>query len=257
MRPFHWPRGASTSILSPTFLPSTARPTGDSGETPPTLEMSTRHLLAVLASSSTLEPTVTTSLAAAASSSITSALCEPRLQNRDAALEQALLVLRRVVLEVLGEVAVAARDRDRLDDLLPARPLELGELRHELIALGERQLLPCWSLIPASPLVAATARAAAATAAATARPKLGCFVAPWTANVENWRDDVRRGAIGACDHLLAADALLEVRLALHADVFVDRHDGKHTRRGCPGGLRGSHTVTIVPPGRARSTNVIV
>jgi len=42
------PRGASTTIWSPTFLPSTARPTGDSGETPPTLEICEGHLLAVL-----------------------------------------------------------------------------------------------------------------------------------------------------------------------------------------------------------------
>ena len=66
---------------------------------------------------------------------------EPRAQDRDLALEQALLVLRRVVLEVLGEVAVPARDRDRLDDLLAARPLELGELGEELVPLGRGQVL--------------------------------------------------------------------------------------------------------------------
>jgi hypothetical protein len=67
---------------------------------------------------------------------------ESRLETRDAALEQALLILRGVVLEVLGEVAVGARDGDCLDDLLPARALELGKLGLELLALGARQLLP-------------------------------------------------------------------------------------------------------------------
>src|ERR1035437_9994140 len=67
---------------------------------------------------------------------------EPRAENRDPPLEQSLLVLRRVVLEVLGEVAVAARDRDRLDDRLALRALELCELGLELRALCAGQLLP-------------------------------------------------------------------------------------------------------------------
>src|SRR5580765_2412974 len=66
---------------------------------------------------------------------------EARAQDRDLALEQALLVLRCVVLEVLGQVAVAARDGDRLHDLLAARPLELGELGEELVPLGRGQVL--------------------------------------------------------------------------------------------------------------------
>ena len=45
--------------------------------------------------------------------------------------------------------------------------------------------------------------------------------------------DVRRRAVRAGDRLLAADELLEVRLALHADVFVDRH-----ARSLPGGGAG-------------------
>ena len=49
-------------------------------------------------------------------------------QLADARLEQTLLVLRRVVLEVLGQVAERARHLDRLDRRLRLRPLELGEL---------------------------------------------------------------------------------------------------------------------------------
>ena len=45
--------------------------------------------------------------------------------------------------------------------------------------------------------------------------------------------DVRRGAVRAGDLLVAADELLEVRLALHADVLVDRH-GPQGRLGLPG-----------------------
>ena len=57
------------------------------------------------------------------------------------ALEESLLVLRRVVLEVLGEVAVCAGGRDRLDDLLPLRTLELGKLGLELLVPAVRQQL--------------------------------------------------------------------------------------------------------------------
>src|SRR3954447_7258286 len=54
---------------------------------------------------------------------------QPVAQHPDPCLEQPLLVLRRVVFEVLGEVAVRARRGDRLYDLLPLRAFELGELR--------------------------------------------------------------------------------------------------------------------------------
>ena len=49
----------------------------------------------------------------------------------DPRLEQALLVLRRVVLEVLREVAELPRGLDRLDGGLAPRAFELGELRLE------------------------------------------------------------------------------------------------------------------------------
>ena len=66
---------------------------------------------------------------------------EPRAQGSDARLEQALLVLRRVILEVLRQVAVLARSLDRLDDRLAARALELRELGGERLALRCRQLI--------------------------------------------------------------------------------------------------------------------
>ena len=66
---------------------------------------------------------------------------EPRPERPDPSLEQALLVLRSVVLEVLGEVAVLARGLDRLHDASAARPLELGELGLERRPLGLRQVL--------------------------------------------------------------------------------------------------------------------
>jgi hypothetical protein len=53
-----------------------------------------------------------------------------------------------VVLEVLGEVAVPARDRDRLDDLLAPRPLQLGELGLELGVLLLRKVLSHRSSVP-------------------------------------------------------------------------------------------------------------
>ena len=75
-------------------------------------------------------------------------------------------------------------------------------------------------------LVAATAGAAAAAAAGGAAEgaETPAFTpAPCTANVE-LLEDVRATARRARDRLLArADELLEVRLALHARVLVDRH----------------------------------
>jgi hypothetical protein len=46
-----------------------------------------------------------------------------------------------VVLEVLGEVAVSAGGRDRIDDLFTPRPLELGELGDEPRVLIPGQVL--------------------------------------------------------------------------------------------------------------------
>src|SRR5205823_4363224 len=54
-------------------------------------------------------------------------------EQRDAPFQQALLVLRRVVLEVLRQIAEAARARDRLDDVRSARTFELGQLGFELL----------------------------------------------------------------------------------------------------------------------------
>ena len=128
--------GAATSTSSPALRPSSALPSGDSGETPSTLEICTRSVSPCSSSSSTVEPTPTSPLAAAFASSTTT---EPASRSRRRLmrlLEQALLVLRRVVLEVLGEVAEAAGGRDRLDDLLAPRALELGQLGLELRLLG-------------------------------------------------------------------------------------------------------------------------
>ena len=63
---------------------------------------------------------------------------EPVAEDHDPPLEQALLVLRRVVLEVLRQVAVGASGADRLDDLSALRAFELGELGGEASVL-----LPC------------------------------------------------------------------------------------------------------------------
>ena len=71
---------------------------------------------------------------------------QPVLEQCDPALEHALLVLRRVVLEVLGEVAELARALDRLDDLEALRPLELRELGLEGRPLVRRQVLGFGSL---------------------------------------------------------------------------------------------------------------
>src|SRR5206468_1632173 len=66
---------------------------------------------------------------------------EPIAQHPDAALKQTLLVLRRVILEVLREIAEAAGRRDRLHGLGTPRSLELRELCLELLLLRLRQRL--------------------------------------------------------------------------------------------------------------------
>ena len=79
--------------------------------------------------------------------------------------------------------------------------------------------------------VAAAARAAAAPAAAAAAAaearRLRRAVHGERRELPH---DVRRGAVRAGDLLLAADELFEVRLALHADVFVDRHRPEPSNR---------------------------
>ena len=74
-------------------------------------------------------------------SSTISALSSRCAQRADARLEEALLVLRRVVLEVLREVAELARRLDRGDDGGAARALELGELLAQRVRLLRREPL--------------------------------------------------------------------------------------------------------------------
>src|SRR5262249_38722741 len=62
-------------------------------------------------------------------------------QGPDPRLEQALLVLRGVVLEVLRQVAVLSRRLDRLDDRAPPWPLELSELGLERRPLRRGQVV--------------------------------------------------------------------------------------------------------------------
>ena len=62
---------------------------------------------------------------------------DPAAQDRDPPFEQALLVLRVVVGEVLGEVAEAACGRDRLHHLGALGAFELGELGRERVALSD------------------------------------------------------------------------------------------------------------------------
>src|SRR5204863_9973366 len=62
-------------------------------------------------------------------------------QHRDPPLEQPLFVLRGVVLEVLRQIAEAARTRDCLHGLGALRPLELGQLRLQLVLLSLGQML--------------------------------------------------------------------------------------------------------------------
>src|SRR5947209_689692 len=68
--------------------------------------------------------------------------------------------------------------------------------------------------------------------AATERGLLHC---PMNCEGGELLRDVRRGAVRAVDLLVAPDELLEMRLALHADVLVDRHGGSLAlQSGVPG-----------------------
>src|SRR6185312_12072743 len=147
---------------------------------------------------------------------------QARAEDRDAPLEQSLLVLRGVVLEVLGEIAVTARGRDRLDDGLALRTLELRELGRQLLVLATSELpsVLIRHSVPAAAGSAAAPAAATATASASERRRLRGAVHGERGELAR---DLRRRAVGAGDLLLAPDELLEVRLAFHADVFVDRH----------------------------------
>ena len=74
------------------------------------------------------------------SCSTVTAWLRPLAQRADTRLEQPLLVLRRVVLEVLGEVAEFAGRLDRLHGCLALRPFEVGELGLEGGALIRGQV---------------------------------------------------------------------------------------------------------------------
>ena len=113
--------GAWTSTVSPTFLPISAVPSGEEGDVfpePPRPEIQT-SIRPPFPSSITTPRADPDDVGTAALDDLR--VLDPRAQDGDLALEQSLLVLRGVVLEVLGEVAVPARDGDRLDDLLAAR----------------------------------------------------------------------------------------------------------------------------------------
>ena len=148
MRARQRPRGASTSISSPGAFPSSARPTGDSGETPPTLVISISNFSPSSRSSSTTRADGDDAARRGLLLVDDRRVLEPVAQHPDPRLEQPLLVLRRVVLEVLGEVAVRPCRRDRLHDLLPLRALELAraptEAAREQRASAARPLRPPW-----------------------------------------------------------------------------------------------------------------
>ncbi len=144
---FQEPRGASTSTTSPTAAPISERPSGESGDTPPTAEIVTSIVSPCSSTISTIEPAPTCS---SVSCSTTTASCRRVPKLGDARLEHALLVLGGVVLEVLREVAERAGDLDRLDRGRAPRALELGQLRLELGVLLRRHHLVRGSAIAAS-----------------------------------------------------------------------------------------------------------
>src|SRR5207245_4140414 len=72
---------------------------------------------------------------------------EPLLEHRDAGLEVGLVVLRRVVLGVLGDVAELPRDADPLGDLAATHGGEVLDLLLELLEAlgGQNDFLQAWS----------------------------------------------------------------------------------------------------------------
>ncbi len=134
--------GASTWTVSPTLQPSSAEPSGDVGDTvpaPPTALTST-VIVRPLPSTSTTEPTPTSPGACGRDDL---GAVETRAQRADPRLEEALLVLGRVVLEILREVAELAGLGDRGDDVATPRAFELGQLGAERVglALGQKLVL--------------------------------------------------------------------------------------------------------------------
>ena len=144
----HVPPGALISTVSPSTCPTSARPSGESGDAVPgpaharDLDL---HAAAVLVFD--LDDRADADLARLQRRLVDEhGVVESRAQRPDARLEQALLVLGGVVLEVLREVAVLSRCLDRQNDRLTARALELRELGRELRALGRGQLV-CLRLV--------------------------------------------------------------------------------------------------------------
>ena len=132
------PCGAATSTVSPSLWPSSAAPSGEVGETvpePPTALTST-VIVRPLPSTSTTEP-MPTCVGSGLGDDL--GAVEAGAQCANPRLEQALLVLRCVVLEVLGEVAELAGLGDRLHDLAAARAFELGQLRPQRFGLAFRE----------------------------------------------------------------------------------------------------------------------
>ena len=115
-----------------------ADPSGESGETPPTAEISTSIVVAVLVRDLDDRPDAHVLVRVVLDRD---RVIQPLAQRADPRLEQTLLVLRRVVLEVLRQVAELARRLDRLHGGLAARPFELGELGLEGGALLGGQVL--------------------------------------------------------------------------------------------------------------------
>ena len=120
---FSDPRGATTSTVSPFFLPMIALPTGDSFESLTRRVRLCRaddrvldRLFASTSCSRTFAPTETT-LRSTSLLLDHARVREPLLELRDLVLEHRLLVLRVVVLGVLGDVAELARDADAVGDL--------------------------------------------------------------------------------------------------------------------------------------------
>ena len=149
----------------------------------------------------------------------------------------ALLVL--VEARSLADEHQVGVGRARAEDDLGAR-LREGALR----AARDRVAQAASSAGSLSASMAATATASATAAAARAEgpPKLGCLLVPWAAKTENCRFAFVRPAVGAWRGLVVADELLEMRLAAHADVLVDRHRGSGT--SVEDGHRGNRALRV-------------
>ena len=122
----------------PRDLPTSARAIGEVTEMRPRADVGLvladdlvgdRARRSSWSSSSTVAPKTTLPVLGSLPASMTSALASLRLDLVDAALDEALLLARGVVLGVLRQVAVAARLGDRLDDVRPVLGLQALQLR--------------------------------------------------------------------------------------------------------------------------------